>query len=34
MEFDAYLRALTISTHFDVESLSELAAIFQGTGRG
>ena len=29
MEFGAYLQYLTISTHFDVEGLSELAAFFK-----
>ena len=29
MEFVAYLQYLTISTHFDVEGLSELAAFFK-----
>ena len=29
MEFSAYLQYLTISTHFDVEGLTELAAFFK-----
>ena len=29
MEFSAYLQYLTISTHFDVEGLSELASFFK-----
>ena len=29
MEFVAYLQHLTISNHFDVEGLSELAAFFK-----
>ena len=30
LEFGAYLQYLTISTHFDVEGLSELAAFYKG----
>ena len=29
MEFGAYLQYLTISTNFDVEGLSEMAAFFK-----